>query len=322
MLLLQLTGLSGAGKTTLSLGVQQPLQALGYKVEVIDGDEYRRHLCSDLGFSRADRIENIRRLGFVGLTLARQGIIAILAAINPYREARQALQAQGPLVKTAYVSCPLNVLQQRDVKGLYQRALLPEDHPRRLNNFTGISDPYEIPEHPDLLLNTDMETEAESAQRLVRFILNNLSGANAGKAPAPPRALFIGRWQPFHNGHKWLIDQKLKQGIPVLVAVRDVPCDAQNPFSTAQTMDMIRRVYAGQPVDVMALPDIESVNYGRGVGYEVNCFSPPADVESISATSIRECIRDKNDRWKGLVDERIQEAVAEALLADNKGPSA
>lgn len=307
MLLIQMTGLSGAGKTTLALAAQQSLTTLGYQVEVIDGDEYRRSLCGDLGFSREDRIENIARLGFVGLTLVRHGVIVILAAINPYKVSREALCLKGSFVKTVHVSCPLEILKNRDVKGLYKRALLPRGHPERLDYFTGISDPYEAPIHPDLTLNTGKETPDESAQRLTTFILDALAQAAASSEDVPatgtrPRALFVGRWQPFHRGHKWLIDQKLKQGIPVLVAVRDMPPSALNPYPTKQIVNMIRRVYAGQPVDVMVIPDIESINYGRDVGYEVNCFTPPDDIGAITGTNIRKHIRTRSDKWKKQVE--------------------
>lgn len=307
MLLIQLTGLSGAGKTTLARVAEQKLVALGYKVEVIDGDEYRSRLCGGLGFSKADRIENIRRLGFVGCALARHGVIVLLAAINPYQEARESLQKAHPFVRTVYVACPLPVLKKRDVKGLYERAMLPEGHPERLEQFTGVSDPYEIPVSPDLTLQTDTETPDKSAQRLVNFIMGEINPATP--VEPRPKALFIGRWQPFHRGHRWLIDQKLRQGIPVLIAVRDVPLDEKNPYSAEQTMEMIRRVYAGQPVEVIAIPDIESVNYGRGVGYEVNCFTPPDDVGAISGTAIRKHIRDRSDGWKEYVDGEIQSVV-------------
>jgi len=170
MVLIQLTGLSGAGKSTLAFAAQKHLVALGYKVEVIDGDEYRLHLCKDLGFSKADRIENIRRLGFVGLTLAKHGVICILAAINPYEEARQLLQSKSPMVKTVALACPLQVLIQRDVKGLYKRALLEDGHPDRLEHFTGISDPYEVPQDADLVLNTHDESIDASVQKLIAFI--------------------------------------------------------------------------------------------------------------------------------------------------------
>ncbi len=172
MMLIQLTGLSGAGKTTLAFATQKQLVNMGFKVEVLDGDEYRQHLCRDLGFSRADRIENIRRLGFVGLTLAKHGVIGILAAINPYDEARQWLRNQSPLVKTVALACPLEVLIERDIKGLYKRALLEAGHPDRIENFSGISDPYEIPGAPDLLLHTHEESIEACVEKLCLFILS------------------------------------------------------------------------------------------------------------------------------------------------------
>jgi adenylylsulfate kinase len=98
------------------------------------------------------------------------------------------------------------------------------------------------------------------------------------------RAMFVGRWQPFHNGHKWLISQKLDEGVPVLICVRDIPPDDKNPFTTEETIDMLETAYEGQDVVVMSIPDIESVNYGRGVGYGIIEHVPPKDVGFISAT--------------------------------------
>ena len=129
------------------------------------------------------------------------------------------------------------------------------------------------------------------------------------------RALFIGRWQPFHNGHKWLIDQKLATGVPVLIAVRDIPPDEKNPFTTDQTVNMINQVYgSGGQVKVITIPDIESVNYGRGVGYEINEHVPPQNVGFISATNIRNQIVENSDAWKENVDPSIQSLVKAHLM--------
>ena len=127
------------------------------------------------------------------------------------------------------------------------------------------------------------------------------------------RAMFVGRWQPFHNGHKWLIGQKLDQGTPVLVCVRDIPPDEKNPFTTQQTVRMLQAAYEDKNVEVMVIPDIESVNYGRGVGYEINEHVPPADIGFISATDIRTKISNDDDSWREKVDPRIQEMVINAL---------
>lgn len=192
MLLVQLTGLSGAGKSTLAGAVQSRLQGLGYRVELIDGDVYRQHLCRDLGFSRADRQENIRRLGFVGLTLARNGVIAIMSAINPYESARAEVRAMGgDLVRTVWVNCDLSTLQHRDTKGLYRRAFLPDGHVEKIHNLTGVNDPYEVPEQPDLSIHTHLEEEETCVERLLQFIL-----AQVAPIQPVPGSLFVGGWQP------------------------------------------------------------------------------------------------------------------------------
>ena len=128
------------------------------------------------------------------------------------------------------------------------------------------------------------------------------------------KAMFIGRWQPLHNGHKWLISQKLDQGVPVLICVRDIPPDEKNPFTTEQTIDMLETVYQDCDVEVISIPDIESVNYGRGVGYGIVEHVPPKDIGFISATSIREKIANNDDSWKNSVDSKIHQKVINYLL--------
>jgi len=112
------------------------------------------------------------------------------------------------------------------------------------------------------------------------------------------RALFIGRWQPLHPGHKWLFNQKLEQGTPILIAVRDTPINESNPFTTDDVIANLEKEYSEEvklgSVKIISIPDIESVNYGRGVGYEINEFVPPKDIGKISATKIREKL-EKND---------------------------
>lgn len=128
------------------------------------------------------------------------------------------------------------------------------------------------------------------------------------------RAMFVGRWQPFHNGHKWLIDQKLNEGVPVLICVRDIPPDSKNPFTTRQTMHMLETVYEESDVVVMSIPDIESVNYGRGVGYDITEHVPPKSIGFISATQIRKQIKEGEAEWKQNVDPKIQGIVHSLLL--------
>lgn len=309
MVLIQLTGLSGAGKTTLSYIAKHELEKRGFKVEVIDGDEYRTNLCRDLGFSKQDRKENIRRLGFVGKVLARNGVIVLLAAINPYEDVRGEIKASFPRVKTVWIDCDIKTLRTRDTKGLYERAFVPDGHPEKLNNLTGVNDPYEIPEHPDLIIKTDSESVDRSSDVLLKFILENVEE----EKDRTRKALFIGRWQPFHNGHKWLIDQKLKENRPVLIAVRDVAPDESNPLTTEQTVEILQKFYADENVEIIKISNIESVNFGRNVGYEINEFAPPSEIGSISATEIRKNLKEKDDSWREKVDPKIHELIAKYL---------
>ena len=132
-------------------------------------------------------------------------------------------------------------------------------------------------------------------------------------------AIFVGRYQPYHFGHIELIQQKLKEGIPVLIMIRDIEPDEKNPFTTEQTVSMIEKYHKskGDDVKVIIIPDIESVNFGRGVGYEVNEFTPPKEIGGISATGIRNSIKNGDDYWKRMVDESIQDDVLNYLLNEN-----
>jgi adenylylsulfate kinase len=155
------TGLSGAGKSTLSEAIEERLKARGRNVEILDGDIVRTHLSKGLGFSREDRDINIKRIGFVCGLLTRNGVVCISAAIAPYREARQwAREEIGNFVEV-YVKCPIEVCRQRDVKGLYK--LVDEG---KIKGFTGVDDPYEEPENPELILETSKETIEESIGRI------------------------------------------------------------------------------------------------------------------------------------------------------------
>jgi adenylyl-sulfate kinase len=152
-----LTGLPGAGKTTIAGELEAVLRARGRRVEVLDGDVVRTHLSKGLGFGRADRDTNVRRIGFVCTLLSRHGAAVVVAAISPYRAARaEVRRAVGAFVEV-FVECPLDELVRRDVKGLYARALRGE-----VPNFTGVSDPYESPLDPEVTVETDRETVEQS----------------------------------------------------------------------------------------------------------------------------------------------------------------
>jgi adenylyl-sulfate kinase len=157
------TGLSGAGKSTIANLVEAELERRGAPVEILDGDVVRTHLSKGLGFSKEDRDENIRRIGFVCNLLSKHGVFSIAAAISPYREIRDEVRAQanGKFLEV-FVDCPLDECARRDVKGLYAKALAGE-----IKNFTGVSDPYEAPLNPELTLNTENESAESSAKRVI-----------------------------------------------------------------------------------------------------------------------------------------------------------
>lgn len=156
------TGLSGSGKTTLARLVEKELRARGMKVEVLDGDVIRQNLSQGLGFSKEDRDTNIRRIGFVCQLLTRNGVVAIASAISPYREVREENRRRIGRFVEVYVEAPLEVLMERDVKGLYQKALAGE-----IPNFTGVSDPYEPPLNPEVVVHTAEETPEESLAKIL-----------------------------------------------------------------------------------------------------------------------------------------------------------
>ena len=161
-----LTGLSGSGKTTLAELLVNELNVRDVKVELLDGDEVRTNLSKGLGFSKEDRDTNIRRIGYVSRLLSRNGVGVITAAISPYREIRDEVRhlitRDGGDFIEVYVQCPIDVLIERDVKGLYKRALAGE-----IKEFTGVSDPYEEPLNPEVTVKTDCESIEESASKII-----------------------------------------------------------------------------------------------------------------------------------------------------------
>jgi adenylyl-sulfate kinase len=164
------TGLSGAGKTTIAQAVHEKLWAKGLKVEVLDGDIVRSQLSKDLGFSKEDRDENIRRLGFIAQLLNRNGVIVLVSAISPYRSVRDEVRESMGKFLEVYVNAPLDVCEHRDPKGHYRRARSGE-----LKHFTGITDPYEAPLHPDVECRTDLESLTDSVAIVVKAIERELT---------------------------------------------------------------------------------------------------------------------------------------------------
>ena len=171
--ILWFTGLSGAGKSTLSEHLIPVFKARGYKVELLDGDEIRTNLSKGLGFTKEDRDTNVRRIGWVARILARNGVIAITAAISPYKDIRDEIRADTESESRAkfvevYAYAPLEALVERDVKGLYAKALSGE-----IKQFTGVSDPYEAPEKHEVTAYTSTESIEASADRILAYLTEN-----------------------------------------------------------------------------------------------------------------------------------------------------
>lgn len=192
---LWLTGLSGAGKTTLAALLATELRARGVSVEVLDGDEVRTNLSKGLGFSKEDRDTNIRRIGYVCRLLSRNGVGTVSAAISPYSairdEVRFAVEKDGAEFVEVFVKCPIAVLTERDVKGLYKKALAGE-----LKGFTGVSDPYEEPLAPDVVVETDRESiEFSTSKILLELEQRGLTPEADLSRPRRARSVFSRRWR-------------------------------------------------------------------------------------------------------------------------------
>ena len=162
------TGLSGAGKTTIAELVRVELERRGQLVEALDGDEVREHLCKGLGFSKEDRDTNIDRIGWVASKLTRHGAAVIVSAISPYadarRKAREMIEQYGAFIEV-FVDASVEECARRDVKGLYEKAIRGE-----IPNFTGVSDPYEAPANPEVRIESEHESPADSAQRIIALL--------------------------------------------------------------------------------------------------------------------------------------------------------
>lgn len=172
------TGLPCSGKSTLARHLEQRLRDMGIAVRVLDGDDLRRSLSRGLGFSRSDREEHLRRLALLVRFLTDSGILTVTATISPYRSVREAARRTLKHFAEIYVKCPLEVCVQRDVKGLYRKALAGE-----IEQFTGVSDPFEEPDAPDVVVETDKESIIECVARIVAYL--SKSGKMARSAEQP-----------------------------------------------------------------------------------------------------------------------------------------
>lgn len=164
------TGLSGAGKTTLCRALAEELTHCGYPNQILDGDDLRKTLCADLGYTEADRIENVRRISSVAGLIAQSGVVVLVAAISPLRAMREAARQAAPHFCEVFVDAPLSTCEARDIKGLYKQA-----RAGHIANFTGIDSPYEAPVAPEVICRTNLETVEESTAKVLQKVLEQLS---------------------------------------------------------------------------------------------------------------------------------------------------
>jgi adenylylsulfate kinase len=293
------TGLPCSGKTTLAK------QLLRYfpNAQLLDGDELRgMNLAKNVGFSPEDRKNHSLRMGEIAKMLVDNGVTAICSFVSPNRAVRDEVRRMfsADQFVEIHVNTPLSECFKRDVKGMYVKAATGE-----IPNFTGYSAPYEEPVSPEIVINTE-NSEEECLKQILGFV-----------EPFRDRAyFFIGRWNGcFHNGHDYIIQQKLKEG-PVTLAVRNVAPDENNPWTAKEVKEMLDYRFKDDDVEVIIIPDLLSVEYGRGVGYGINEIKVDKEIEGISGTKCRALIENGDDGWKEFVPKEIAEFLENKEIAE------
>jgi adenylylsulfate kinase len=286
-----MTGLSGSGKSTIAEGASRLRP-----VDILDGDVCRAGICRGLGFTHEGRQENLRRIAHLARHLGQHTDV-LVCCISPYESVRQMAREVCGDIRVVYVKASVDACRARDPKGLYARADAGE-----IPNFTGVQDPYEAPEDADLVIDTEQETPEESIQKLANYI--------AGKRRR--FALYIGRWQPLHNGHMHIMQQRLDAGDDVAIGVRDVPLNDGDPYPLGLRVEMVKAAFRQEVTEgrvvVFPVVDIASINIGRNVGYEIKEIEVAPDVAAVSATEIRRRIHEDDD-WEQLVPAGVVEVL-------------
>lgn len=286
-----MTGLSGAGKTTIAVAASKR-----FGCEVLDGDTIRDFFKNN-DFSKEGRERHLLGVAKMANMMSKHTPV-ICSFITPYEETRTKILEILPKGSVmVHVSTSLEVCEDRDVKGLYAKARSGE-----IQNFTGVSDPFEYPSCAHLTLDSsgdDGQTVDDMVDGLAKFF------------EKPKAVLLPGRWQPLHVGHEWLIQQELDKGKRVVVGIRDTPITDSDPYSAVMRKRMIEHRYAGENVVAWIMPDIEAISYGRKVGYAVREASDiPPEVFEVSATGVRKGAR-------GNVSDKVHEfMVSEGIWED------
>ncbi|MCX6722004.1 MAG: adenylyl-sulfate kinase [Candidatus Staskawiczbacteria bacterium] len=257
-----LTGLPCAGKTTIAKELAKNIHA-----EILDGDDIRK-IIKNTDFSFEGRRTHMNSVAEFASILSKYNHV-VVALVSPLKEVREEIKERYSNLTEIYVYADIDTCKKRDVKGMYKLAM-----EGKIKNFTGVDDIYEEPG----TRTTVVDTTKMNPQECVKKILDK-------HYVSQKYSLFIGRWQPLHQGHMALFDKMRQEGRKILVGIRNTGIDEQNPYSVGERVEMIKKQVPD--AEVVILPDIEAVCYGRKVGYEIKEIKLGEDLEKISATAIR-----------------------------------
>jgi len=265
-----LTGLPCSGKTTIAKELARRINA-----EILDGDDIRK-ISNNQDFTIEGREKHMLSVAELAYRFSKY-VNVVVALVSPIKTVREKIKEKYPNVIEIYIKCDIEECKRRDVKGMYDKAIKGE-----IRNFTGIDAPYE---EPDIERNkththtTFVDTEVFDVKQCIDVILER-------HYEFKKFSLFIGRWQPLHDGHKTLFDKVRKEGKNILIGIRDTEITENDPFSVQERIEMINKQVPD--AKIVVLPDIEEVVYGRKVGWGIRELKLDGNIEKISATKIRE----------------------------------
>lgn len=287
------TGLPCAGKTTLALALKKYIPNCMH----LDGDYIRAGaLGQNVGFSEEDRKNHILRMGTIAKLAVDSGVTVLCSFVSPDEDTRLEVRRMfriGEFVEV-FVDTDFDVCEERDVKGMYAKA-----RSGQISNFTGVDAQYDRPAAPDIVVDT-VSYELDTCVEILLDLLGLF----------PARASFcFGRWNGiFHNGHNHIVQELLKKKKPVILGIRNVKPDRNNPWTATEVKEMLDYTFMHNPnVHVIIVPDVASVEYGRNVGYEVNEIQVTQNIAAISGTKCRQMIADGDETWKSLVPRLVAE---------------
>jgi adenylylsulfate kinase-like enzyme len=262
-----LTGLPCSGKTTIARELARHIHA-----EILDGDDIRKIIFNE-DFTSEGRRKHMLSIAEFASTLSKYNNV-VVALVSPLRSVREEIKKRYPNVVEIFVNADIETCKKRDVKGMYKLAMQG-----KIKNFTGVSAAYEA---PNPMSTTTVDTTKLNVKECVNLIIKK-------HATAKKYSLFIGRWQPLHKGHLALFEKIRREKKQILIGVRNTGIDEKNPYSVGERIEMIKKEVPD--ANVVVIPDIEAICYGRKVGYEIRKIKLEENLEQISATDIRKQLK-------------------------------